>query len=319
MGGKNKGSKAADAARRDEEARQQRIREGTQRINSIFDGTTVGDGRLTAGTAFDPNATYYKSDGSVWKPHTNPLSMVFEGLQRQWVERGKDGTAGWETMNGADGKTYAIEPGDGKYRKLSELPSGLASASAQNQYEKMLAEGGLYSGVKQTGGFNNDFFEGRKQAYMDYANPQMEDQYGKAQKQLAFALARNGTLDSSIRAQKTGELQQAYDLNKQQIADQALSYETQARNSVEDARSNLIATLNATGDAQGAANAALARSQALSQPAAFSPLTNLFADFTSTLGQQAAIERANYYSGGKTGGRYNTGLFAPSNNSVKLG
>jgi hypothetical protein len=166
--------------------------------------------------------------------------------------------------------------------------------------------------------FDNGFFDSRQKAFADYANPQLEDQYGDAQKQLTFALARNGTLDSSIRGEKAGELQQSYDLNKQQIADQALASSTEARNATEDARANLIATLNATGDAKGAASAALARSSALSKPAAYSPLTNLFADFTSTLGTQAALERANYYSGGQTGVRYNTGLFAPSSGAVKV-
>lgn len=166
------------------------------------------------------------------------------------------------------------------------------------------------------GSFNDDFYGGRRQSYLDYSTPQLEDQYADAQKQLTYALARSGTLDSSIRAERAAELQKAYDLNQQQIADQALSYETEARNAVEGARSNLVSTLNATGDAEGAANAALARSQALSQPVAFSPLTNLFADFTSTLGRQAAFERANHYSGGQTGARYDTGLFTPSPGAV---
>lgn len=142
-------------------------------------------------------------------------------------------------------------------------------------------------------GFGDNFFNSRKQAYIDYANPQLEDQYGKTQKELTFALDRAGLLDSSVRGQKTGELQQLYDTNKQQIADQALAYEGQTRNSIEDARGNLISTLNATGDAEGAASAALARSQALSQPTAYSPLSNLFVDFTSALGTQYALDRAN--------------------------
>lgn len=169
--------------------------------------------------------------------------------------------------------------------------------------------------------FDDPYFEGRQQAFLDYASPQLEDQYGDAQKQLTFSLARNGTLDSSVRGQKAGELQKSYDLNKQQIADQALASSTDARNATEDARANLIATLNATGDATGAANSALARSSALSKPAAYSPLTNLFAEFTNGLGTQAALEKANYYAGtgvagGTQIGRYSTGLFAPASDTV---
>lgn len=157
--------------------------------------------------------------------------------------------------------------------------------------------------------FNDGFFDGRQKAYMDYANPQLEDQYGKAGNELTFALARGGNLNSSTRGAKLGELQQLYDLNKQKVADDALASSTQARTAVEDSRSGLIATLNATGDAQGAANSALARSSALSQPAAYSPLGQLFTDFTSALGIQAAQERAAAASGGSYKSNYDTGLF----------
>lgn len=203
---------------------------------------------------------------------------------------------------------------------MGKKSGGGEAAAARKDEEKRQAE--IRAGTSRVndifGQFNDNFYDGRKQAFLDYASPQLEDQYGDAQKQLTFSLARNGTLDSSIRGEKVGDLQKAYDLNKQQIADQALASSTDARNATEDARANLIATLNATGDATGAANAALARSSALSKPAAYSPLTSLFADFTSTLGTQAALERANYYSGGQTGARYSTGLFAPSSGAVKV-
>jgi hypothetical protein len=187
-----------------------------------------------------------------------------------------------------------------------------------DDFGDLVKNGQLFTGTKQVAGLGNDFFNQRRQSYLDYASPQIEDQFGKAQRELTFALDRAGLLDSSVRGQKSGELRQLYDLNKQQVADQALSYESEARTSVEDARSNLIATLNATGDAQGAANAAIARSSILSKPASYSPLSNLFADFTAGLGTQAALERANYYSGGQTPVRYQTGLFAPKTGSVKV-
>jgi hypothetical protein len=166
------------------------------------------------------------------------------------------------------------------------------------------------------GQFNDDYYNKQRDSYINYANPQLEKQYGDAQKELTFALARGGNLDSSARADKEGELQQQYDLNKQKVADDALAYGTKARTSVEDARGNLVSMLNATGDAEGAANSALSRASALSEPAAYSPLTQLFSDFTSGLGTQAALEKANYFSGGQTGARYSTGLFTPSNNAV---
>lgn len=165
--------------------------------------------------------------------------------------------------------------------------------------------------------FNDGYFKKQRQNFLSYATPQLQDQYGKAQRDLTFALDRSGLSNSSARAQKEGELTKLYDTNKRQVADQALDYESKARNSVEDARTNLIATLVAQGDAGAAANQAVSRAAALSQPQAYSPLADLFTSFTSGLNTQAANERAAAASGGLYKPRYNTGLFN-SNNAVQV-
>ena len=152
--------------------------------------------------------------------------------------------------------------------------------------------------------FDDGFYDQQKQAFLDFAQPQLEDQRAKASRELVFSLARSGQLEGSARAQKASELQQLYDLEAQNVADQALDYENKARTNVENARSDLVATLNATGDATGAANSALARSATLSQPEAYSPLTDLFAGYPDALGTAAAAERARAYGWGsqtKTG------------------
>lgn len=160
--------------------------------------------------------------------------------------------------------------------------------------------------------FTDDFYGGRKQAYIDYAQPQLDQQFKDAQKQLTFSLARGGNLDSSTRADQEATLGRLYGQNEQQLQDQALSQINQTKTNVANARDDLIGSLNATGDAAGAANSALSRAQVLTQPDAYSPLGDLFASFTSGLGTQAALERAAAYSGGAITPRYNTGLFSPS-------
>lgn len=187
------------------------------------------------------------------------------------------------------------------------------------EFQDLVSQGKLYSGTTKSGGFNDEFYNGRQQAYLDYANPQLQDQYSNAQKQLTYALARSGNLDSSARGEKSGELQKLYDLNAQKVADDALNYKTQAKTSVEDARASLISQLNATGDAEGAASAALARSQALSASPSYSPLSQVFQQFTYGLGQQAAAERAQSMSGGSYTAPYNTGLFSGTGRTVVSG
>lgn len=164
--------------------------------------------------------------------------------------------------------------------------------------------------------FNDGYFDQQRDAYVNYATPQLDDQRQDANKELIFAMDRGGQLDGSARASLAGELQKKYDLQRQKIQDDALNFRTSAMTNVEDARANLIATLNATGDAQGAANSALSRAAALSQPAAYSPISNLFADFTGALGTQAAAERA--YSYGGPAPTYTTGWFGPKSGSVAV-
>lgn len=169
--------------------------------------------------------------------------------------------------------------------------------------------------------FNDDFYKGRSKAYLDYAKPQVDDQYADARKQLTFALDRSGMLDSTGRTQKEAELRKQYDNANRTVSDKALDYENTARNNVESSRSNLISMLTSTGDQRGAINAATGRAAALTAPDTYDGIGQLFGSFTSALGQQASIERADALGGSGVGqskiGRYNTGLFAnPS--SVKV-
>lgn len=166
--------------------------------------------------------------------------------------------------------------------------------------------------------FTDDFYKGQQTAYSNYATPQLEQQHNDAAKQLTFALARTGNLDSSAAGAQGAELQQTYDQGKQQIADQGLAYGNQARNSVEDARANLISALNVSGDNTQAANAATSRATALSAAPAYSPIGQLFSTLTSGAATQAAAERATGLYGGYSAGNttyqspVNTGLFGTS-------
>lgn len=158
--------------------------------------------------------------------------------------------------------------------------------------------------------FNDEFFDARQQAYLDYAMPQLNDQYGQAQEDLTFHLARSGLTNSSVRGQQLAELEKQFGTLSQQVGDQALADANSVRTGVEDARAQLISSLNATGDTQAAVSGALARADALSQPQAYSPLTQLFANFSSNLEKKAGAAKAGAYTNGSAS------LFSAPNNSV---
>ncbi|WP_439392541.1 hypothetical protein ACRQ5Q_24260 [Bradyrhizobium sp. PMVTL-01] len=251
-GGDDASAQLAQQARADEQARQARIRNGTERINALFNGTPV-----PADTTTNPTSPLRPSD-----------SFAGDLASRLGVVNGQTSTA----------------------------PDPLAG----NTFK----------------GFNDDFYGGISKAYQDYAMPQLESQLTDARKQLAFTLARGGNLNSSSRATQEANLQKTADAARLQINDTANSTANQARTAVAGAKSDLINELNTTGDQTQTINDALGRVTALSQPTQFSPLGQVFANFTSALNTQSQAEKAQAYSGGAVTAPFNTGLF--SGGSVKV-
>ena len=194
--------------------------------------------------------------------------------------------------------------------------AGQARADEQARQERIRA--GTESINSTFGQFDDSFYAKRRNDALNYFNPQLEDQYAKAKRDLTFSLDSAGTTNSSIRAQKESELAQLYDTNRRQVADQAMTMANNARSNVESARGELVSSLNASGDSEQASRSAIARAGALSAADGYSPIGQLFSTFTGALGQQAAVERAYALSNGQTGRRYNTGLFAPNINAVAV-
>lgn len=278
MGSGGGGDGGAGQARADEQARQARIRAGTQNINNIFDGYTKRSGVNPVDTSsLSIGNTYYLDDGTQYRYAGPPPKYT-----------GPDNMAQRANFNKNNAK-YAV-------------PDRLFSNLREEQID---------------GQFDEDFYNERQQNYLDYATPQLNDQYEDAARQLTFALDRSGMLQSSVRAKKEADLRKKYNVNRQQVADQGLNFKTQAKNSVEDARANLIATLNATGDTEGAVKMAMTRAQALSAPDNYSPLGQMFSSFTGALGQQADVEKQAALAS-QFGGTGGASLFNRNKNAVRV-
>lgn len=193
-----------------------------------------------------------------------------------------------------------------------------ARARAEEAARQARIRKGTKSINETFGQFDDNFYGDIRDAFTDFARPQLDDQFRKASEQGTYALARSGTLDSSMRGEQTADMQKQFDISLQDLTDKARGYETEARNNVERARGDLISMLQVTGDATGAANSALTRASALATPPAYSPLGQLFQDSTAMLSQQMAAERA-FALGLGPKPRNSTGLFAPSGaGSVKV-
>jgi len=139
--------------------------------------------------------------------------------------------------------------------------------------------------------FDPAFFEGRSNAYLDYANPQLEDQFKGATRDLTLALARSGLLNSSAKARRFGDLKKDYDMQSRSIADKANEYANQSRSSIESAKTDLYSQNQNIADPTLAASSAAARAASLTELPAFSPLGALFAGVTEGIATQMDLER----------------------------
>ena len=140
-------------------------------------------------------------------------------------------------------------------------------------------------------GFDDDFYDTRRTSYLDYANPQLEDQFKDATRDLTLALARSGLLNSSAKARRFGDLQKQYDTQARAIADKATNYSNQARSAVGSAKDDLLRQNQSLADPTLAASSAQNRAENLSQLPTFSPLGMLFAGVTEGIATQADLER----------------------------
>jgi hypothetical protein len=206
---------------------------------------------------------------------------------------------------------------------LMDGKNGASDQAAAARKDEMQRQNRIRVGTRRIndtfGQFDDGFYDDISSSYRDFAQPDLDRQFGDATEKLTFSLARNGMLNSSTRAEQSADLQGDYDKAKVDLESKAKEYATGARNSVEDARTDLISTLQLTGDAVGASNAAVNRATALATPPTYSPIAQLFTDFTNGLAQQAALERAEAYSGGAVRPRFNTGLFGTNSGAVKVG
>lgn len=197
-------------------------------------------------------------------------------------------------------------------------PSSAGKIAKAQRADEVARQGRITSGMADIdaafSNFGDDFYNKRKQDYINYATPDLERQTNTARDNLIYALSRTGNLDSSAAIKRDADLTDEANSAQIGIANTGLDQANQLRSQVEGTRGNVVAELNATGDSSAAAQSALRNVQNLNQPAGFSPLGNLFASFANTIGTIGS-NAGNGYGGlsGRGGG-----LFAPGTGSQRV-
>lgn len=147
------------------------------------------------------------------------------------------------------------------------------------------------------GGFNDQFYDKNRSAYLDYYQPQVDTALKNEQEQLSFGLSRAGLARSSAAVDKTAKLNNAYDMKVAGLRSEADNSAAGLRGDVEGQRNALINQLYATGDRTQATNAALASSKMFAQQRPnYSPIGDIFAGVTGSIGSAAQGYKSGRYA-----------------------
>ena len=139
-------------------------------------------------------------------------------------------------------------------------------------------------------GYDDDFYASQAQNYMDYATPQIEDQYTDAMRSLTRALARNGTSQSSMAAERRADLKTKLNNAQVDAARQGEAFANDTRTALAGVKNNLIAQNQSLADPTLIASMAANQSNAASQLPSYNPVAQIFADATSGLATQSQLE-----------------------------
>ena len=139
-------------------------------------------------------------------------------------------------------------------------------------------------------GYDDDFYAGQAQNYIDYATPQIEDQYTDAMGGLIRALSRSGMSQSSVAAKRKADLQEKLNNAQVDAARQGEAFANDTRSALAGVKNSLISQNQSLADPTLIASMAANQSNAASQLPSYNPVAQIFADATSGLATQSQLE-----------------------------
>ena len=169
----------------------------------------------------------------------------------------------------------------------------------EDQYEKARADelarqARVDEGIDEIedvfGQYDQDFYDKRSDAYMNYQAPQLQDQYKEGLKDLQFALARGGRLNSSTEVGRKAQAAQDLQFQRQEMAGRAMQAASDSEAGVLEAKDKMIKLNLANADPDLAASLSIARSKALNKPPKYDELLDVFGNITEGLASRQELE-----------------------------
>ena len=187
----------------------------------------------------------------------------------------------------------------------------LSDQEAQAKQAEMDRKSGISSGrlaVDNTlAGFDDKYFDGIAKTVESYYQPQLDEQFNDAGKQLTYKLGRQGILKSTAANDRRTKLQGKYDIERAGITNKAADAAAQARENVNSVKTQLYNYAESSADpAAVSARVAGENARLRSFAPETTPLGQVFADYitpaTTTIGNGLLAEAKGYQG-------FGTGLF----------
>jgi len=159
--------------------------------------------------------------------------------------------------------------------------------------------------------YDEDFYDRQRDAYLDYATPQVEEQFGDAMRELTFALARSGKLDSALAGRREAKAQKMKDKAMTQVNQQGDDLVSTMKGKMISAKGDLYDQASSLADVDAVRTLAISDFDTSSKPPVYNPITDLFVKVTEGMATQADLER-------RQKSRYDSGLFSTSDSSKNI-
>lgn len=171
-------------------------------------------------------------------------------------------------------------PADEMRRQAEEIEQ----AAAVRRQEAAANRGEMFTDRHGYEGFGDDFYQQRADAYMDYANPELERQYQDARENLIYGMNRAGAQQSSAVNRARARLESEYEQAQDDIARRAQGHADEARESVARERQNLSQMVQSSADPDMARDQMPSVAEALRSTPQFDATGQMISDAASAYG-----------------------------------
>lgn len=161
------------------------------------------------------------------------------------------------------------------FPKPEDPNAELRAMEARRRAEYLKAKAAIDS---QFGRFDDNYFTGISDAFMNFQRPMFDEQATAARRALPFQFS--STAGSSYQ-RRLEELERDIARGETSLRDQSLDAANRQRAAVEQDRSDLIRMASSGTDANATASMAAARASTLAAPPVYNPIGDLFQKFTA--------------------------------------